>query len=568
MITKLNKTRTAILANALGIALSWLILVAPPWGCSNALSAENSAPSEATASRIQAKISQVGAAATKLHESGGDVSPVQDGMQQVDKLLKNGNFEDAEKILDTLLTKLGLPAAGSAGSVAAPEAVAPAGGRDCDPRQPMTVNGPVTLSEDCTIGGDLTVTGNAVLHFDYTRHKGGRLVVSGNIIVRDGATLWIEGRPEERAVFAVDNEFSQQHSITSKDDATIKLDYVEFRSQKSPDRGKGSVYMSYNAKGRSTFEATGSALVEEEAWLLANLNDSAKLTIADTTRVPTEIYIHDSSSAKISGTGTRTGLWLDAGGAKGTLKLPHINAPFSWRTGAGAGLEVGWSLQVDNAQPGIGIEVKPASALTIIGNGAQAAVTGELKISYFVIGSRETLDGLKAGLQNRQISDRLTLKDVQLGPIAWQIYVGDNADLTIENSTINELGIFGRNAKVRVERSVLQLAVLAALGPGSSLDIRDSDVWNQTIEVANKGKVSIVGSRIHGTLFHTRDSGSNISIEGGSFEENPARCTQATMVNIATGQPKCNPFRPPGMPRAEGAGKVECAGTEGCTWGR
>ena len=476
-------------------------------------------------------------------------------MQQVDKLLKSGNIEDAEKILDTLLTKLGLPATGSAGSVAAPAPVAPAGGRDCDPRQPMTVSGPVTISEDCTIGGDLTVTGNAVLHFDYTGHKGGRLVVRGNIIVRDGATLWIQGRPEERAVFAVDNEFSQQRSITSKDDATIKLDYVEFRTQKSPDRGKGSVYMSYNAKGRSSFEATGSSLVEEEAWLLANLNDSAKLTIADTTRVPTEIYIHDSSSAKISGAGTRAGLWLDAGGAKGTLKLPHINAPFSWRTGAGAGLEVGWSLQVDDAQPGIGIEVKPASALTIIGNGAQAATTGELKISYFVIGSRETLDGLKAGLQNRQISDRLTLKDVQLGPIAWQIYVGDNSDLTIENSTINEIGIFGRNAKVRVERSVLQLAVLAALGPGSSLDIRDSEVWNQTIEVANKGKVSISGSRIHGTLFHTRDSGSNISIEGGSFEENPARCTQATMVNIATGQPKCNPFRPPGMPRAGGSGQ-------------
>ncbi len=29
MITKLNTMRTAILANALGIALSWLILVAP-----------------------------------------------------------------------------------------------------------------------------------------------------------------------------------------------------------------------------------------------------------------------------------------------------------------------------------------------------------------------------------------------------------------------------------------------------------------------------------------------------------------------------------------------------------
>jgi hypothetical protein len=265
---------------------------------------------------------------------------------------------------------------------------------------------------------------------------------------------------------------------------------------------------------------------------------------------------------------TRTGVWLDAGGAKGTLKLPDVNGPFSWQIGSGTGLDVRWSLQFDDAQPGIGIEVKPASALTITGNGARAPATGELHISYFVIGSRETLDGLKAGLQNREISDRLTLKDVQLGPIAWQIYAGDNADLTIKNSTINEIGIFGRNAKVRVECSVLQLAVLAALAPGSSLDIRDSEVWNQTIEVANKGRVSIADSKIHGTLFHARDSGSNISIEGGSFYENPAHCTPATMVNIATGQPKCNPFRPPGLPRSAGAGKVECAGTEGCRWGR
>jgi hypothetical protein len=554
MIFKLNKMRIAALANVFGIALSWLTLIAP-WGCANALSAED------TASRIQAKISQVGAGAIKLRESGGDVSSIQQAMQQVDKLLKSGKIEDAEKILDTLLTKLGLPAVGST------RAAAPAGGRDCDPRQPMTVSGRVTVDADCTVGGDLTVTGSAVLHFDYTGRRGGRLIVGGNVIVRDDAMLWIQGRPGQRAVLAIDNEFNGQRSMTSTDNATIKLDNVEFRTQKSADRGKGSVSMNYHARGRSSFEVTGSALVEGEAWLLANLHDSAKLTIADTQHVPTEIYVHDSSSAKISGTGTRTGVWLDAGGAKGTLKLPDVKAPFSWQIGAGTGLDVRWSLQVDDAQPGMGIEVKPASALTITGRGAQAPATGELKISYFVIGSRETLDGLEAGLQNRKISDRLTLKDVQLGPIAWQIYAGDNADLTIKNSTINEIGIFGRNAKVRIERSVLQLAVLAALAPGSSLDIRDSDVWNQTIEVANTGKVSITDSKIHGTLFHARDSDSNISIEGGSFEENPARCTQATMVNIATGQPKCNPFRPPGLPRSAGAGKVECAGTEGCRWG-
>jgi hypothetical protein len=558
VVVNLNKMRTATLANVLGIALSTLILIAP-WSCSNSLSESLTD----TASRIQAKIGQVGADAIKLRESGADVSPIQEAMQQVDKLLQSGKIEEAEKILDSVIANPGAPAISSA-----PAAVAPADGRDCDPRQPMTVSGSVTVVEDCIVGGDLTVTGSAVLHFDYTGPKGGRLVVGGNVIVRDHATLWIQGRPAERAVLAIDNEFSQQRSMTSTDDATIKLDHVEFRTQKSGGRGKGSVYMNYDARGRSSCEVTGSRLVEEESWLLGNLHDSAKLTVADTQQVPTEIYVNDSSSAKISGTGTRVGVWLDAGGAKGSLTLPDVNRPFSWQIGVGTGLDVGWTLQVDNAQPGIGIEVKPTSALTITGNGARASETGELKISYTVVDSRETLDGLKAGLQNGKISDRLTLKDVQLGPIAWQIYAGDNADLTIKNSTINEIGIFGRDAKVRVEHSVLQLAVLAALAPGSLLDIRDSDVWNQTIEVANNARVSIADSKIHGTLFHARDSGSNISIAGGSFYENPASCSPATMVNIATGQPKCNPFRTPGQPRTAGVGKVECAGTEGCTWGR
>jgi hypothetical protein len=534
-----------------------LVLIAPR-ACSSSLSQEDAA------SRIQAKIAQVGAGATKLRESGGDVRPILQAMRQVDTLLRSGEVEDAEKILDALLTKLGVQATGPARSAAAP---APASGRNCDPTRPMTVESSMTLDADCTVGGDLTVRGNAVLRFNYTGH-GGRLVVGGNVIVQDKATLWIQGRPGERAIFVVDNEFSRQRSITSRDDAAIKLDYVEFRSHASGGRGKGSVYMGYDARNRSSFEAAGSMLIPEESWLLANLHDSAKLTVANTQHVPTEIYVRDSSSAKIGGADTRGALWLDTGGAKGTLKVPDVNGPFSWRIGAGAGLNVGWTLQVDDAKPGLGVEVRPASAITITGNGARAPATGELKISYFVAGTPELLDGLKAGLQNRVVGNRLTLKDVQLGPIAWQIYALDNADLTISNSTINEIGIFGRNAKVRVERSLLQLAVLAAVAPGSSLDIHDSDIWNQTIEAQNGGRASITDSAIHGTLFDARGTNSAISIEGGAFHENPALCPRATMLDIASGQPTCTPFRPPGMPRRTGTGKVECVSTEGCTWDR
>jgi hypothetical protein len=245
------------------------------------------------------------------------------------------------------------------------------------------------------------------------------------------------------------------------------------------------------------------------------------------------------------------------------LTVPNVNGPFSWRIGAGNGLNVGWLLQVENAQPGLGLEIKPGTALTVNGNGSQAPATGELKISYFV-SSREILDGLKAGLQNRTISDRLTLKNVQLGPIAWQIYAGDAADLTIRNSVINEIGIFGRSARVLVERSILQLAVLAALAPGSSLTINNSEIWNQSVEVANQAQVSIADSQIFGGLYHARHADSRISIKGGTFRDNPGSCLQGSMVDIATGQPKCNPFSAPGRPRKAGSGTVACSGTQNC----
>ncbi len=528
------------------------------------LSAQQTSPPPTSdpATRIQAKISRVVAHATKISGSRGDVSWIQSEMQQVDRLLKGGDHVAAERILDALLTKLGEPVVGSEpGSPTASRAPA-----QCDPQKPMTVTVSTTVTADCTVGGDLTVMGKAALYFDYRGRSGGRVVVSGNVIVQDDASLQVDGRQGGRAILVIDNEFTSHRSITSRDRAKIKLNDVEFRTQQPVDRSKGSVSMSYDARGNSSLEVTRSTIVEAESWLLGNLFDSATLTVVDTQHVPNEIYVHDSSVTTIRGAGTRTGVWLDAAGAKGTLTVPDVNGPFSWKIGAGSGLDVGWLLQVENAQPGLGLEIRTGTALTINGNGTRAPATGELKISYHVANSRETLDGLKAGLQNRTVSNRLTLKNVQLGPIAWQIYAGDSADLTIRNSVINEIGIFGRNARVLVERSLLQLAVLAGLAPGSSLTINASEIWNQSIEAGNQGQVTIADSQIHGTLFHARDATSRISIKGGAFHDNPGSCTQGAMVDIATGQPRCNPFSAPGPPRKLGTGTIECANTQGCTF--
>ena len=480
-------------------------------------------------------------------------------MQQVDRLLKSGNHVDAEPILDGILKKLGE----SVETVSASAAVS-GSSATCDPRQPMRVSTRVTLKEDCTIGGDLTVTGNGVLHFDFRERGGGRVVVVGNVAVQDDATLHVEGRQGGRAVLVIDNDHDSHRSMTSHDRAAIKLNNVEFRTQRTVDRSKGSVSMNYDGRGGSSLEITGSTIVEAESWMLAYLHDSAKLTVVDTQHVPNEMYVRDSSVATIRGASTRTGVWLDALGAKGSLTMPNTNGPFSWRIGAGSGLDVGWLLHVENAQPGLGFEIKPASRLIINGNGSRAPATGELKIAYYVIEERETLDGLKSGLQNREISDRLTLRNVQLGPIAWQIYAGENADLTIRNSTINEIGIFGRNARVRVDRSVLQLAVLGAFAPGSSIAINNSEIWSQGVEVGNRAQVTITDSQIYGTRFHLHDADSRISIQGGAFRDNPGNCSQGTMVNIATGQPRCNPFSAPGRPTKGGVGKVTCSNTQGC----
>jgi Repeat of unknown function (DUF5648) len=437
---------------------------------------------------------------------------------------------------------------------------------NCPPQGALTVVQSMTLADDCTIRGDLVVKNDAMLDVDYSRKAGARFVVQGDVTVEGSATLWIHGSAGAEAVFVVDNQFSQHRTMISKDDAKIRWEHVRFETQADIDPGMGSVYMSYAAMDRSGMVVDDGKIIAERAWLLANFGDATSLHVTNTEHLPNEIYIRDAATVRLGGTRTRPGLWLDAGGARGTLTLPDVTMPYAWKAGKTSGLDVGWTLEVDHAQPGLGVEIHPGTSLTINGKGGHAPATGELKIAYFVAGETAALQGLKAGVQNAMISDRLTLNNVQLGPIAWQVYAGDDARLTIKDSTINEIGIFGKNAAVVVDRCVLQLAVLAALGPGSRLAIGNSDSWNQSIEAASDARVTITGSNIYGSLLNARDAASAIGISGGAFHANPAGCTQDTMVNISTGQPQCNPFRPPGFPQRTGAGKITCVATAGCTF--
>jgi hypothetical protein len=246
------------------------------------------------------------------------------------------------------------------------------------------------------------------------------------------------------------------------------------------------------------------------------------------------------------------------------MQLPDMSTgSWSWTVGSDLGAGVHWTLNVTNSNPGLGVQLFPDATAEITGHGTAPK---ELTIGYFVANNDETLDNLHVGLQNGIIiPDRLTLNNVHLGPIAWQIYSLTSASVTINNSTINEIGIVG-NGSVTVNNSLLQLAVLACYGQNSSLTVNNSDVWNQSIETDSNGQITLNDCQIYGSQFITRSAQSKISIVGGSFHDNPPIDRNILPFDMITGYPNYNPFSAPGPPKKSGTEMVTCEGVVGCSW--
>ncbi len=189
--------------------------------------------------------------------------------------------------------------------------------------------------------------------------------------------------------------------------------------------------------------------------------------------------------------------------------------------------------------------------MTINGSGFPA--TGELKVALMFSNNTDTIKNLQTGLQHTTIANGpdgwVTLNQVNLGPIAWQIYALMNENLFIKNSIVNEIGIAGPS-QVVVDSSLLQLGVLGSVGiGGSTMTINNSDIWNQSVNAANSSTITLNNCQVTGSAFSTTDDQSHITVNGGCFFQNPSGCTPAAMVNISTGQPYCNPFITAGFPR-------------------
>ncbi|HXC05777.1 MAG TPA: hypothetical protein VNZ86_13540, partial [Bacteroidia bacterium] len=365
---------------------------------------------------------------------------------------------------------------------------------------------------------------------------------------------WIHGSASAaNDQFIVSNPGNNQRTITTIDSSRVQLENIEFRTQEGNLSNAASYYMNYNAQGKSVLYVNKVWLNTSTAWLLCNLFHKSTLLAFQPNHMPTEIYVQDTAQVAIHGSNASTGLWLNMQGVNGTMNLPPSQStPYTWSIGRGTGgLNTTWYTEVDTANPGLGIQVYPNTNVTVNGSGGPS--TGELKVAMIYSNNTDTAADLAVGLQNTTVRNGpagwIKLNQVNLGPIAWQLYAMIHENLWVKKSVVNEIGIAGPST-VKIDSSLLQLAVLASVGAGgSSMTINNSEIWNQRITAANQSTLVLNHCTVTGSIFSTGDTTSRITVNGGCFNQNPTGCTPNTMVNISTGQPYCNPFIPPGYPQ-------------------
>jgi hypothetical protein len=424
----------------------------------------------------------------------------------------------------------------------------------------------VDLTASCTITGSLSIHGGMVAA-DFTAAPGAVLRVEGDVTVTGAGILRVDG-----GTFEIQQNFNRHRQLLTTDDATVILkDTTVVVNQ-----GDGLKYLVHYATGRSKTFVVGSDLDRTRNWLITDCREQSTLVGIASLHLPTEIYVKDNSTVSLAEPGTHTGVWMDfEDGAVGTINLPVQSAngellPYSWRVGRGlTGLTgVGWRLEIANATVGLGMESHSGSRITINGRGAPSS--GEIKIAYHTEVGVQTLSSLGIGLQNRIMGgNQLTLRNVELGPIAWQIYAHTNTMLTITSSIVNEIGV-SNGGHITVRDSIIQFGGVTSLGHlGASIEVHNSQIHGQTIEALRDGIVDIHDSAVFGAVVVSHLPTSTVNFYGGAFLKNSADACPLVLTQMmnAQGIPNCNPFLSPGaaVTRA-GEGVVTCAGTDNCSW--
>ena len=317
-------------------------------------------------------------------------------------------------------------------------------------------------------------------------------------------------------------------------------------------RDSTSLPVQYFGYDRSKLRLENVEFSAKRSWVLADFFGSSELRTINSPYIPTETYPHDSSTIWIEGARSDNGVWLEFRPLSKAIleRIPEKPNPFNLTLGRGSAEweNVDYQVNVVGGIATFGVISSPRSDVTVRSNGSRLVVG----YTFIDVDEPQLLSGVGPGPQNGLYTHQgrtLRLVDAALEGFAWQIYASSRdlaapQPVRIVDSTINEIGAMA-NGRFEIESSVLQWALLGALGEGSTVLVKDSTINSQTILAEKNGIVRVESSDIFGSLVQARDSGRillmNTALHGNVCHP---RCLPVCPPHADGG---CNPFSKPGQ---------------------
>jgi hypothetical protein len=411
------------------------------------------------------------------------------------------------------------------------------------PSSGLTASSGVTnIQGDCTVVGNINLSGSATLAM-----TNGTLAVTGNIVLNDNSALSVTS-----GTLTIPQTNFSQYSIKLYGSAKFTMSGSAFVTNAT---NQNNFAMSLTANGDSAVRFENSNLNTTGSWLLANFYNNSKLNVINSQTLPTEIYPFDASTISVSSSSFAS-MWLNfVSGDVGTLNIPKFDTTGKYDLIFAPSKGHTYSVSIASSTGRIGINSHPSSTITVNGTVSSVMNYANVVFGYYIENSTAPviIDGLTVGgFVTKKFKDQgrnLTLNNVYLNPLCWQVYVtGSNGfPVTITNSKINELGVF-TNGIVNISDSTLQLAVSAAVGAGAKLNIDNTQVWSSTILAKFGGRMNITNSHIHGNFISASGAGSSIGMINVIESRNgipPQSCASVDgYPPNNNGVPICNPLNP------------------------